>query len=85
MILLQIATALAIGAYVVLSKDAQPTDANHGGSFQHPTDHLDCDGRPELSPCATCVYAIFQRVSTETGDKIYVLPHRCPYALSRTD
>jgi hypothetical protein len=49
--ILQIATALAIGAYVVLSKDAQfkRADAAPRESFQHPIDHLDRDGRPELS------------------------------------
>jgi hypothetical protein len=38
MILVQIATALAIGAYVVLSKDAQPVrpHATPRESFQHP-------------------------------------------------
>jgi hypothetical protein len=49
MFLVQIATALAIGAYVVLSKDAQPKrpDATPRESFQHPADHLDHDGLPE--------------------------------------
>jgi hypothetical protein len=48
MILIQIATALAIGAYVVLSKDAQPKrpDATARESFRHPADHLlDSDSR----------------------------------------
>jgi hypothetical protein len=47
MILVQIATALAIGAYVVLSKDAQPKrpKASPRESFQHTADHLDRDGR----------------------------------------
>jgi len=38
MILIQIATALAIGAYVVLSKDAQPKrpDATPRESFARP-------------------------------------------------
>jgi len=52
MILVQIATALAIGAYVVLSKDAQRrrSDATPRESVQRPADHLfDRDGRPELS------------------------------------
>jgi hypothetical protein len=54
MILVQIATALAIGAYVVLSKDAKRKrpDATPRESLrlQHPADHLlDRDGRPELS------------------------------------
>lgn len=42
MILVQIATALAIGAYVVLSKDAQPKrpDATPRESSQHSADHL---------------------------------------------
>jgi hypothetical protein len=42
MILVQIATALAIGAYVVLSKDAQPKrpDVTPRQSFQQPADHL---------------------------------------------
>jgi hypothetical protein len=45
--ILQIATALAIGAYVVLSKDAQSKrpDATPRESFQHPADHFDRDGR----------------------------------------
>ena len=47
--ILHIATALAIGAYVVLSKDAQPKrpDATPRESFQHPAAHLD-HGLPEL-------------------------------------
>jgi hypothetical protein len=47
MILVQIATALAIGAYVVLSKDAQPKhpDSTPRESFQQPADHLARDGR----------------------------------------
>jgi hypothetical protein len=47
---LQIATALAIGAYVVLSKDAQPKrpDATPRESFQRPADHL--LDRPTDSP-----------------------------------
>jgi hypothetical protein len=48
MILVQIATALAIGAYVVISKDAPPKrlDATPHESFQHPVAHLlDRDGR----------------------------------------
>lgn len=47
--ILQIGTALAIGAYVVLSKDAQPKrpDATPRKSLQQPADHLDRDGRPE--------------------------------------
>jgi hypothetical protein len=51
MIIVQIATALAIGAYVVLSKDAQPKrpDAIPRESFQHPADHLDRDGCRELA------------------------------------
>lgn len=51
MILIQITTALAIGAYVVLSRDAHPKrpDATPRESFQHPADHLDRDGRPELA------------------------------------
>ena len=52
MILVQIATALAIGAYVVLSKDEQPNrpDATPRESFQHPADPLlDRADRPELS------------------------------------
>jgi hypothetical protein len=47
MILVQIATALAIGAYVVLSKDARPKrpDVTPRQSFQRPADHLlDRDG-----------------------------------------
>ena len=42
MILIQIATALAIGAYVVLSKDAQPKrpNATPRESFEHAADHL---------------------------------------------
>jgi hypothetical protein len=42
MILVQIATALAIGTYVVLSKDAQPKrpGATARESSQHPADHL---------------------------------------------
>ena len=49
--ILQIATALAIGAYVVLSKDARPKRPNSTSreSFQPPADHLDLDGRLELS------------------------------------
>jgi hypothetical protein len=49
MILIQIATALAIGFYVVLSKDAQPerSDATPRASFQHPADHLDRDDLSE--------------------------------------
>jgi hypothetical protein len=41
--ILQIATALAIGAYVVLSKDAQSKRPNPTPreSFQHPAAHLD--------------------------------------------
>ena len=52
--ILQIATALAIGAYVVLSKDAQPKrpDATARESIQHPADHLDRDARPEFSSIA---------------------------------
>ena len=48
-ILIQIATALAIGAYVVLSKDSRPNrpDATPRESFQHPDNYLDRDGRPE--------------------------------------
>jgi hypothetical protein len=52
MILVRIATALAIGAYVVLSKDAQPKrpDATPRESFHHPADHLlDRGDRPEPS------------------------------------
>ena len=54
MILVQIATALAIGAYVVLSKDAQHKrrDATPRKSLelQHSADHLlDRAGRPEPS------------------------------------
>jgi hypothetical protein len=50
-ILVQIATALAIGAYVVLSKDAQPErlDATPRESFQHPADRLDRDARRKRS------------------------------------
>jgi hypothetical protein len=50
-ILIQIATALAIGAYVVLSKDAQPKrpDATPCELFQRPADYLDRDARPERS------------------------------------
>ena len=47
MILVQIATALAIGTYVVLSKDA-PLEfpaATPRESFQFPSDHLDRAGR----------------------------------------
>jgi hypothetical protein len=42
MILVQIATALAAGAYVVLSKDAQPKrpNATSRESFQHSADYL---------------------------------------------
>ena len=42
MILVQISTALAIGAYVVLSKDTQPKrpDATPRESSQHSADHL---------------------------------------------
>jgi hypothetical protein len=42
MIFVQIATALAIGAYVVLSKDSRRKrpDAIPRESFQHPADHL---------------------------------------------
>ena len=42
MILVQIATALAIGVYVVLSKDAQPkrSNATSRESFRHSADHL---------------------------------------------
>ena len=49
--ILQIVTALATGAYVVLSRDAQPKrpDAAPREPFQHPADHLDCDGHPEFS------------------------------------
>jgi hypothetical protein len=50
--ILQIATALAIGAYVVLSKEAQPKrpDATPRESFQQPADHLlDRGGRLEPS------------------------------------
>jgi hypothetical protein len=50
MIIVQIATALAIGAYVVLSKDSQRNrpDATPRESLRlkHPADHLDLDGRP---------------------------------------
>jgi hypothetical protein len=54
MILVQIATALAIGAYVVLSKDAQHKrlDATPRESLrlQHSAEHvLDRTGRPEPS------------------------------------
>lgn len=40
--ILQFATALAIGAYAVLSKDAQPKrpDATPREPFQRPEDHL---------------------------------------------
>jgi hypothetical protein len=49
--ILQIGTALAIGAYVVLSKDAQPKrpDATPRESFQHLADHLDRRS-PRLTP-----------------------------------
>lgn len=49
--ILQIVIALSIGAYVVLSKDAQPKrpDAALREPFQHPPDQLDCAGRPEFS------------------------------------
>jgi hypothetical protein len=59
MILVQIATALAIGAYVVLSRDAQPKrpDATPRKSIQHPADHLiDRDGHPALSAIQLLVY-----------------------------
>jgi hypothetical protein len=52
MILVQIATALAIGAYVVLSKDARPKrpNATPRKLFQHRADRLpDRDGCPEPS------------------------------------
>jgi hypothetical protein len=58
MILIQIATALAIGTYVVLSKDAQPKspDASPRESFQHPADHLlDASDREDLAAIATRV------------------------------
>jgi hypothetical protein len=48
--ILQIATALAIGAYVVLSRDAQPkrADATASEASQHPADHLfDRNYRPD--------------------------------------
>jgi hypothetical protein len=57
MILIQITTALAVGAYVVLSRDAHPK--RHGvaprESIQHPADHLDRDGRPELAMIRDCI------------------------------
>jgi len=48
MILIQIGTALAIGIYVVLSKDASPKGpaATPRESFQH---RLDRDARPGFS------------------------------------
>lgn len=51
--ILQIGTALAVGVYVVLSRDAQPKRSGaiprEWLQLQHPPDHLDRDGRPELS------------------------------------
>jgi len=71
MILIQIATALAIGAYVVLSKDAQPErpDATPRESFQYPADHLDRDARPEFSAIADYILL--------TGDEHSNRPGRC--------
>jgi hypothetical protein len=71
MILVQIATALAIGAYVVLSKDAQPKrpDATPRESFQHPADHfLDSDSRaPADTQTSDCLmpYKIRQKSDQE--------------------
>ena len=51
MVILQIVTALTIGAYVVLSRDARPNraDAAPREPFQHPEHHLDRDGWPKFS------------------------------------
>jgi hypothetical protein len=47
--ILQVVTALAIGAYVALSRDAPPKrpDAAPREPFQQPADHLDCNARPD--------------------------------------
>jgi len=61
LIILQFATALAIGAYVVLSKDAQPrradTTAREAFQLQYPADHfLERDSRsPAHSQTADCL------------------------------
>ncbi|HEY6620208.1 MAG TPA: hypothetical protein VIY68_11715 [Steroidobacteraceae bacterium] len=59
--ILPIATALAVGVYVVLSKDVQPKrrEAATGESFQYPVEHLYCDGRPEIQ---------LLRMRLESGD-----------------
>jgi hypothetical protein len=76
--ILQIATALVIGAYVVLSRDAQPNrpDAAPRESFVH-ADHLDRDGRSELSSVAQDNDGkVFK--AKFTTDKAPVLPGRQP-------
>lgn len=50
--ILPIATALAVGVYVVLSRDVQPErpESTTGESFQYTADDLlDREGHPELS------------------------------------
>jgi hypothetical protein len=77
MIIVQIATALAIGAYVVLSKDAQPKrpDAIPRESFQHPADHLDRDGCRELA--AIHDYILLTDVVFEEVAELAVGPKHC--------
>jgi hypothetical protein len=55
MILIQIATALAIGAYVVLSKDAHPKrpNATPPESFQHPPATVSTDSVLGISSVET--------------------------------
>jgi hypothetical protein len=68
MILVQIATALAIGAYVVLSKDAQPKrpDASPRESFQQPAD------RPIISLIATVTASLRRFMITFSSPMVSV-------------
>jgi hypothetical protein len=69
MILVQIAAALAIGAYVALSKDVQPKrpDASPRESFQHPADQfLDRDSRAPADPSDDLIPYKFVRSRTKS-------------------
>jgi hypothetical protein len=74
MILVQIAAALAIGGYVVLSKDVQPKrpDASPRESFQHPADQfLDCDSRAPADTQASDCLIPYKFVRSRTKSRHY--------------
>jgi hypothetical protein len=73
MILVQIAAALAIGAYVVLSKDVQPKrpDASPRESFQHPANHLDRDSHAPADTQASDCLIPYKFVRSRTKSRHY--------------